>query len=113
MPRHVKDIDVLSNYLKGVMDRADHHAQDVNEVILSIAGGVVWRKDDDPLKVRTREGRMTNVLWFKVNRKQYALSYNHDTGEIEFRQDNIQGAVLASFSNRTTNAEIRTFFSGL
>ena len=113
MPQQVTDIDVLRNYLRGVMDRADHHAQNVNDVSLSIAGGVVWRKDDDPLEVMTREGEMKNVLWFKVEQKRYALSYNHNTGKIELRQNTTQGSVVASFSNAMTNAEIRTIFSSL
>lgn len=113
MPQQVTEIDVLRDYLRGVMDRADHHAQNVNDVSLSVAGGVVWRKDDDPLKVMTREGRMANVLWFKVNRRRYALSYNHDTGEIELRENSIQGSVVASFSNSMTNTQVREVFDGL
>lgn len=95
------------------MDRADHHAQNVNDVCLSVAGGVVWRKDDDPLEVMIREGEMRNVLWFKVNRKRYALSYNHNTGEIELRQNTTQESVVASFSNAMTNTQIRKIFCRL
>ena len=113
MPQQVTDIDVLRDYLRGVMDRADHHAQNVNEVSLAVAGGVVWRKDDDPLEVMTREGEMKNVLWFKVNGTRYALSYNHDTGEIDLRQNTTQGPVVASFSNGITNADVWTTFGGL
>ncbi len=113
MPQQVTDIDMLRNYLRGVMDRADHHAQNVNEVSLAVAGGVVWRKDDNPLKVMTREGEMKNVLWFRVNRKRYALSYNHDTGEIELRENTTQGPVVASFSNTMSNAQVRAIFAAL
>lgn len=49
MPHRVTDVDVLRDYLRGVLGRADHHAQGVNEVALAVAGGVVWRKDDAPL----------------------------------------------------------------
>lgn len=116
MPLQVTDIDVLRDYLRGVMSRADHHAQDVNEVALSVAGGVVWRKDDDPLEVmssRTREGGMANVIWFKVSQRRYALSYNHETGEIELRKNSIKGSVIASFSNSMTNAQVREVFDRL
>ena len=113
MPQQVTDIDVLRNYLRGVMDRADHHAQDVNEVALAVAGGVVWRKDDDPLEVMTRDGEMKNVLWFRVNGKRYALSYNHDTGEIELRENTTQGKVVASFNNTMSNAQVRSIFGVL
>jgi len=113
MPKEVTEIDVLRNYLRGVMDRADHHAQDVNEVALSVAGGIIWRKDDQPLEVLVREGEMKNVLWFKINGKKYALSYNHDTREIELRDDTTRGKVVASFSNTKTTAEVRVIFDRL
>ena len=113
MPQEVTDIDVLRDYLGGVVGRADHHAQEINEVALSVAGGVVWRKDDNPLEVMTREGDMKNVLWFKVEGKRYALSYNHTTEEIELRMSTTQGRVVASFSNTTSNAKVRAVFDGL
>lgn len=69
MPHQVRDLDVLRDYLRGVMDRAEHHAQNVNEVPLAVAGGVIWRKDDDPLEVMVREGEMKNVLCSKFKGK--------------------------------------------
>lgn len=113
MPQKVTDIDVLRDYLRGVMGRADHHAQNVNQVALSVAGGVVWRKDDESLEVMTRAGDMKNVLWFKVNGKRYALSYNHDTGEIEIKNNTTQGPVVASFSNAMANSQVRAIFAAL
>ena len=113
MPQKVFDIDVLRDYLRGVMNRADHHASNVNEVALAIAGGVVWKKDDDPLEVMIREGEMKNVLWFKVNGIRYVLSYNHDKGEIELRKGTTQGQALVSFSNEMSNSGIRSIFENL
>lgn len=113
MPQQVTDIDVLRNYLRGVMNRADHHAQNINEVVLAVAGGVIWRKDDEPLEVMTREGEMKNVLWFKVGGKRYALSYNHESGEIELRQSTTQGKVIASFLNAMPNTQVKRIFSQL
>ena len=113
MPQEVTDIDVLRDYLKGVVGRADHHARGINEVVLAVAGGVVWRKDDGPLEVRTRKGEMGNVLWFTVDRERYALSYNHKTEEIELKTGSTQGKVAASFSNITSNADVRAVFDGL
>jgi len=113
MPQQVTDIDVLRDYIQGVMGKADHHALNVNEVALAIAGGVVWRKDDEPIEVMVREGEMKNVLWFKVDGNRYALSYNHTTNEIEIRRGSTQGAVMGSFSNSTTNNQIRQLFESL
>ena len=102
MPQQVTDIDILRDYLQGAMGKADHHA-----------GGVVWRKDDDPIEVMVREGEMKNVLWFKVDGNRYAISYNHDTKEIEIRQGSTQGAVMGSFSNSMTNNQVRQVFESL
>ena len=113
MPQQVTDVDVLRDYLRGVMDRADHHAQNVNEVALAVAGGVIWRKDDDPLEVMVREGEMKNLLWFKVRGQRYALSYNHKTGEIDLRRGTTQGNVIASFSNAMPASQVRAVFGSL
>ena len=115
MPQQVTDIDVfrLRNYLQGVMGKADHHALNVNEVALAIAGGVIWRKDDEPIEVMVREREMKNVLWFKVGGNRYALSYKHETSEIEIRQGTTQGTVIGSFSNSTTNNQVRQVFASL
>jgi hypothetical protein len=113
MPKQVTDVDLLSDYLQGVVGRADHHAPNVNEVALAIAGAVIWRKDDEPIEVFVREGEMKNVLWFKVGGVRYALSYNHDSGEIELREGGTQGSVVGSFSNATQNNVIRDTFDRL
>ncbi|MBI5179296.1 MAG: hypothetical protein HZA04_08595 [Nitrospinae bacterium] len=98
MPKQVPDVNLLRDYLRGVLDRADHHANNVNEVALAIAGAVVWIKDDKPLEVRAMNGEVKNVLWFWVSGNRYALSYNHDIGQIELREKSTQGKSIASFS---------------
>jgi hypothetical protein len=113
MPRILTEVDILRDYLRGVMDRAGHHALNVNEIILTIAGAVIWRKDDDPLEVMTREDEMKNVLWFKVNGQRYALSYNHDTDAVELREGTTQGNVIESFSNATPGNRVSSVFGGL
>jgi hypothetical protein len=113
MPQHVTDIGVLRDYIRGVMDRADHHAQSVSKVALTIAGAVIWRKDDEPLEVMARQGEMKNVLWFKVNGQRYAISYNHETGEIELRQGTTRGDIVRTFSNATPASVVRSVFAGL
>ena len=70
-------------------------------------------KIDGPLEVRTRKGEMGNVLWFTVDGERYVLSYNHKTEEIELKTGSTQGKVAASFSNITSNADVRAVFDGL
>jgi len=94
------------------MDRAEHHAGQVNEVCLAIAGAVIWRKDGD-IQVYEREGQMTNALWVHIGSHRYALSYNHDAGSIEVREENMRGNVLASFDNVLVQREMETSIGGL
>jgi hypothetical protein len=112
MPQAVTNVDILQQYIQGVMERAEHHANNVDEVCLAIAGAVVWRKDGE-LEVMARDGDMKNVLWLRVNGRRYALSFNHDEQSIEVRERNTQGDVLASFTNATPVREVKQFFAGL
>ena len=113
MPLQVTDIDVLRDYLDGVVGRADHHAQDVNEIALAIAGAIIWRKDDNPLEVMTREGEMKNIIWVRIANQRYALAYNHDSREIELREKSSRGRVVGHFSNATPVSDIRRIFGSL
>lgn len=110
MPHQVTDVDVLRSYITGVMSRADHHADSVNEISLALVGAIVWRKDDAPIEVMTRAGEMKNVLWVCINGTRFAFSYNHDSAEIELREGSTQGRLVASFSNATPCGEVRRVF---
>ena len=113
MPSSINDIEILKDYIAGVVERAEHHANNVENVVLAIAGAIVWRKDADPIKVLTREGEMKNVIWLKISGNKYAFSYNHADEQIEIRNNSTQGAVLRSFDNATPIEEIKTFFKEL
>lgn len=45
MPLPVTDVEILQGYINGVMARADHHANEVEEIALALAGAIVWKKD--------------------------------------------------------------------
>jgi hypothetical protein len=47
MPQAIASVDVLQQYIQGVMARAEHHANNVDEVALAVAGAVVWRKEGE------------------------------------------------------------------
>src|SRR5215216_5608681 len=114
MPVTVAEIETLRRYVGGVMQRAEHHANLVDEVVLALVGAVVWKKDaDTPLEVRAQQGQMGNVLWMTISGTKYAFSYNHDAKTIEMRQGALTGAVVASFSNATTIAQVKQQFEGL
>lgn len=111
MPARVPDVDTLQTYIRGVMDRAEHHAKNVDEICLAVAGALVWRKDPGTdLQVMAHAGDMKNVLWVHIGGQRYALSYNHHAGAIEIREGSVQGKVLASFTNASTAAAVKNFF---
>jgi hypothetical protein len=112
MPQVITAVDVLQKYIEGVLARAGHHANNVDEIALAIAGAVVWRKDGD-LKVMERSGSMKNVLWVKINGQRYALSYDHTTKAIVVKRKSTQGTPLASFTNANTAADVKRFFESL
>ncbi len=113
MPTQVTEVDILQTYLQGVLTRADHHANNVNEIALAIAGAIVWRKDPEAIEVMAREGDMKNVLWVRIRGQRYAFTYNHAAGTIEIRQGNNRGAVLHSLTNATPLATLRQIFESL
>ncbi len=113
MPAQIQDVDLLQNYIKGVMERADHHAGAVKEIALALAGAIVWKKDAAPIEVYAKDGEMKNVLWVKINGNRYAFSYNHAASAIEMRQGTTHGQVVASFSNTTPLTTVYSLFDGL
>lgn len=106
----ITTLTLLNEYINGVMNRADHHAQNVNEIVLTLAGAVIWRATQD-VEVRTYNDETANILWLTVNGHRYALAYNHQTGNIEIRDRNQNGTVLATFNNSSTADDVKRVFS--
>ena len=113
MAQKIEQITKLKEYIKGVLDRADHHAEKVNEVILTLIGAIIWKKDEEPIEVLTQSGDMKNVLWVKINSTKYAFSYNHETKKIEMRENSIKGQVIKQFDNSISTGAIKQFFESL
>lgn len=113
MPLAVGDLETLETYLNGVLNRSEHHAQTVGAIALALIGAVLWRKDDEPIQVRTYAGGTANILWFYVSGVRYALAYNHRNGRIELRQRTQNGRTLARFNNRTPVTRVQRVFREL
>lgn len=113
MPKVVSDVEILRTYLSGVIDRAEHHAGNVDQVALGLVGAILWQKDDEPIEVFERQGEMKNVLWVRIRGKRYAFTYNHLTESIEMRCGSTQGHLVESFTNATTLNHIKTVFETL
>ncbi|WP_196615814.1 hypothetical protein [Citrobacter braakii] len=97
------DIEILHRYAQGVMERSEHHAQNVGVVALTLLGGVIWKAVPGSIEIRTYNGNLANMVWWKSesSQKNYAISYNHETLEIELRDESVKGDVLFSLSNST------------
>ena len=108
----VDSLNILKQYISGVMKRADHHAKSVNEIALTIAGAVAWKAEE--ITVMSDEtGKTKNALWLKVGKKKYALSYVHEQGIIELRKNNLRGVPIESFNNTTPTHRIKEIFENL
>lgn len=107
----IDTIDRLQEYLSGVIGRARHHAPNVREVILLLAGVVVLFKDaDEPIQGRGEGDSLKNVLWVHIGGVRFAFSYNHQHQSIEIRRRSLQGRVIGSFNNQTPPEQVlRTF----
>ena len=113
MTTKVTDIDTLQKYFTGIISRADHHAEQVDEITFALVGTIILWKDSSPIEVMTHNGDMKNAFWVKINNKRYAFSYNHETYTIEMRENSIKGRVIYSFSNATSLSELINIFRNL
>jgi len=114
MPRTIISVNELQEYLIGAAERANHHAQNINRVILALAGAVILFKDQgEDIRVKTYRGNLANVLWVTINGVRYALSYNHTEESVEIRRHSLQGEVVGSFDNDDNPREIIDTFTRL
>ncbi len=112
MALKIEDIRLMKRYFEGVMSRANHHAENVNEVILSLAGGVIWRGAD--IDVRTYKDKTANMLWMRTDSgKGYCFIFNHSNWLIEVHEDTMAGKLLRVFSNQDSNSDVKEFFETL
>lgn len=112
MPLTITTLQTLNEYINGVILRADHHGKDVNEIVLALAGAVVWKATKD-VEVRKYDDQMANILWLTIDDRRYALAFNHQTGDIELRDRTINGFVKAKFNNATPISKVKETFSKL
>lgn len=114
MALRLNTIDGLQQYLRGVSERATHHAPNVDHVILALAGAIVlYRDPGTPIEARTYQGSLANVVYVTISNTRYALAYEHQHQSVEIRRNSVRGTPVASFTNDTTPQQIIRIFSGL
>ena len=108
----ITTLTLLNSYINGVMHRADDHGLNVNEIVLTLAGAVIWKATQD-VEVRTYNGTTANILWLTVNTNRYAIAFDHNTGNIEIRKRTQNGTVIAVFNNTSSALDVKTVFATL
>lgn len=112
MALSIDTMEALRGYFDGVMSRANHHADNVNEIILALVGGVIWRGAE--VDVRTYNGKTANMLWMKTDGgKGYCFYFNHFNGKIEVREDGMNGKYIRDFTNTDTALDVKRFFENM
>ncbi|MGG5812478.1 hypothetical protein [Falsiroseomonas sp. CW058] len=107
------DVDVLHRYADGVMNRADHHADQVKGIALTLLGAIIWRGDPGSIEIKQYAGGLANVLWVSIGGRRYAFAYNHQTGKIEIRDRTQSGQAIHSFDDQTSVSKVEAVFRNL
>jgi hypothetical protein len=114
MPVELNSIDELNSYLTRVIDRARHHAHEIQDIILTLAGAVILEKDrGEPLSAGSYRGNVANVLRATIRRQQYVFSYNHDEQRVDIKRGNARGEIVGSFDNHDSAREVARLFGQL
>jgi hypothetical protein len=113
MPVAINDVEALKGYIEGVMNRAGHHAKELEGIALTLVGAIVWRKDQEPILVRPYGEGLGNVLTVSIGGRPYVFRYEHRTREIEMRHESLSGEVAHAFSGSTSVLEIARIFREL
>jgi hypothetical protein len=114
MAMKLTTIDDLQNYFKGVVARAQHHAQNVDEIIYPLLGMIIRYKDNGTdITVWGKNGSSGNILWAIINGTRYAFRYEHTTFSVEIREKNHNGNVKSSITNNFTLNQLKNIFNSL
>ena len=114
MSMSLNQIQELQTVVQGILERSARHAGQVNEVLLSLIGAMLWRKNpQDVIKVNTKEGAGGNVVWFRVDDTRYALLYSQEERVIKLVEGGRKGTVVETFTNATPAGEVARVFATL
>ena len=102
MPTKTTDIDILKEYINGVIGTTD--------TALALLGAIVWKKDDEAIAVSS-EGGNKKSLTIKLNGAEYLFSHNSKVKQIDMHR--LGGVLIYSFKNQTPVSKIREVFEAL
>jgi hypothetical protein len=108
MAIEISSIPRFRLYLDGIMKKAKHHAGKVNEIILPLAGLVLWKAKE--IKVREYNKKTANMAWCLINDEWYCFSYDHKQQLIRITERTLKGDVVAELNNETEPSELLSLF---
>ncbi len=114
MAINVSEVEVLKRLFLKVIERADSHAPNVNEIIYPLLGFILLITDEkSDIQVRPSDEANGNMLWLTTNGHRYAIRYEDNEKSIVIRKGNFMGAMIASVNNSTTTNELKLIFNQL
>lgn len=114
MANRLTTIQELHDYFSGIVERAEHHAQKVEEIIYPLLGMIIAYKDSGTeIDVSGHQSGTGNLLWVKINGTRYAFRYDHLSVSIEIRKGSYKGKRVETINNGTTLSTLCSVFKGL
>lgn len=109
MARKLTTDQEIDDFIKKVIEAAQHHGRNVEHVIKPLSDEVRQRLNLQPDKVEVweRNGKLARTCWVTLQGARYVFSFNYKSKKIELRQHSTQGAVLFDFDNSTSIADIQ------
>jgi hypothetical protein len=110
---HTNVVAEVHDYLQGVLGRADHHAPNVDEVVVTLMGAIIAFAEPDSIELLAQDGEIKNALWARIRGQRYAFSYDHTGRRITAKRGGNRGPVVAAFDNSATARQVIATFRGL
>ena len=97
----IDTIEDLQRFLRSMLARNFHHGHKIKKVTpILITYLLANVKLKHPVQVKEYNGEPKNTGWvYGKKNKRYYIAYNHETGNIEVRDDNNQGMVLVELND--------------
>jgi hypothetical protein len=113
MPLRVDSVEILKRYFSGVVERANHHAPNVSDIIYKLLGIIIIKMDQNT-SIEVRRGADVdatgNILWVISNGTRYAFRYEHADGTIEIRRGSYSGPLVLKIDNSTPTSTVIASF---
>jgi hypothetical protein len=110
----ITDVPTLQHYFSNVVKKANHHAQNVNQIIYPLLGFVMSKIDGfQHVRVWGSLQQPGNLMWVVINGYRYAFNYNHTDQVIEMCQGSYRGRVIARIDNSMPISTLQTIFNEL